>query len=148
MIVNELSNTIDLPSTLIRAEALFIRFRKTVEAIDKKSNFPSLSIRPRIRPSTSTSSETDPAPSQPPIARLSDPRRPAATRASGRGDPATASSSSTDARTGKQSAAQINEQEEQKAKERVISPELRDLLSRKVTELDSNEIKHHGGGIN
>jgi len=38
--VNELSGTIDLPSTLARAEALFRRFQRMVEAIDKKSNFP------------------------------------------------------------------------------------------------------------
>lgn len=40
LIVNELSGTIDLESTLIRAEALFRRFQRVVEAIDKKQNFP------------------------------------------------------------------------------------------------------------
>lgn len=40
MLVNELSNTIDLESTLIRAEALFRKFQRVVEAIDKKQNFP------------------------------------------------------------------------------------------------------------
>ncbi|OTA91768.1 hypothetical protein M434DRAFT_22230 [Hypoxylon sp. CO27-5] len=38
--VNELSNTMDLESTLIRAEALFRRFQRLIEAIDKKQNFP------------------------------------------------------------------------------------------------------------
>ncbi|EPE09161.1 gtpase-activating protein gyp7 [Ophiostoma piceae UAMH 11346] len=38
--VNELSGTIDLESTLIRAEALFQRFRRLVEAVDKQHNFP------------------------------------------------------------------------------------------------------------
>lgn len=38
--VNELSNTIDLPSTLIRAEALFYKFQRTVEAADRKHGFP------------------------------------------------------------------------------------------------------------
>ena len=38
--VNELSGTIDLQSTMARAEALFRRFQRMVEAIDKKSNFP------------------------------------------------------------------------------------------------------------
>ncbi|KAI0007378.1 GTPase-activating protein GYP7 [Xylariaceae sp. FL0662B] len=38
--VNELSNRIDLDSTLIRAEALFRRFQRLIEAIDKKQNFP------------------------------------------------------------------------------------------------------------
>ncbi|KAK3326303.1 rab-GTPase-TBC domain-containing protein [Apodospora peruviana] len=38
--VNELSCTMDLESTLIRAEVLFKRFRRLVDAIDKKENFP------------------------------------------------------------------------------------------------------------
>lgn len=46
-VVNDLSNTIDLQSTLIRAEALFRRFQRTVEAIDKKNNFPVPSVRQR-----------------------------------------------------------------------------------------------------
>jgi hypothetical protein len=39
--VNELSGTMDLESTLVRAESLFKRFQRTVETIDKKGNFPS-----------------------------------------------------------------------------------------------------------
>jgi TBC1 domain family member 15 len=38
--VNELSNTIDLHTTLVQAEALFRRFHRTVEAIDRKHAFP------------------------------------------------------------------------------------------------------------
>ena len=38
--INELSGTIDLPSTLIRAERLFRRFEKTVEVVDRKDHFP------------------------------------------------------------------------------------------------------------
>ncbi len=38
--VNELSNTIDLESTLIRAESLFRRFQRTVDVIDKKHSLP------------------------------------------------------------------------------------------------------------
>lgn len=34
--VNELSNTIDLTNTRVRAEALFRRFQRTVEAMDRK----------------------------------------------------------------------------------------------------------------
>jgi hypothetical protein len=43
--VNELSNTLDLDPLLIRAEALFRRFQRIVEAIDKKSNFPAPNFR-------------------------------------------------------------------------------------------------------
>lgn len=39
--INELSTTIDLPSTRIRAESLFYKFQRTIEAVDKKESFPS-----------------------------------------------------------------------------------------------------------
>ncbi|PHH52732.1 GTPase-activating protein GYP7 [Ceratocystis fimbriata CBS 114723] len=38
--VNELSGTMDLESTLIRAESLFRKFQRMVEAVDKKDSFP------------------------------------------------------------------------------------------------------------
>lgn len=38
--MNELSNTIDPHTTLVQAEALFRRFSRTVEAIDRKHAFP------------------------------------------------------------------------------------------------------------
>jgi len=41
---------------LIRAEALFRRFQRTVEAIDKKSNFPAPNIRKRPTAAKQTSS--------------------------------------------------------------------------------------------
>jgi len=44
----------DLESTLIRAEALFKRFQRVVEAIDKKSNFPA----PKLRPNSSIRKDT------------------------------------------------------------------------------------------
>ncbi|KAI0016981.1 GTPase-activating protein GYP7 [Xylariomycetidae sp. FL0641] len=50
--INELSNTIDLESTLIRAESLFRRFSRLIEAIDKKQNFPP----PRLLGNSSSSS--------------------------------------------------------------------------------------------
>ncbi|KFA46459.1 hypothetical protein S40293_04279 [Stachybotrys chartarum IBT 40293] len=45
--VNELSNTMDLESTLIRAEALFRKFQRVVEAVDKKDNFPAPRLNPK-----------------------------------------------------------------------------------------------------
>lgn len=55
----------DLESTLIRAEQLFRRFQRLVEAVDKKQNFPA----PRTRkdsspPSSSTSASASPRPSE------------------------------------------------------------------------------------
>lgn len=55
--INDLSNHIDLESTLIRAESLFRRFQRLVEAVDKKQNFPG------PRPEGQLSS---PGPSSPP----------------------------------------------------------------------------------
>lgn len=50
--VNELSGTMDLESTLVRAEALFRRFQRLVEAVDKQHNFPA----PRLRTAGSSPS--------------------------------------------------------------------------------------------
>jgi len=113
--VNELSNTIDLPSTLLRAQALFRRFQRTVSAIDKKANFPAPTVRQRKPPPADKASNKQPA----------------------------AAGSGTDvsgARPG-------NAEDEAKAKEKVISPELRGLLSRKVEVLDKGQIAVHGGGV-
>lgn len=38
--INELSTTIDLPSTRVRAEVLFYKFQRTVEAADRNEKFP------------------------------------------------------------------------------------------------------------
>lgn len=54
--VNELSNTMDLESTLIRAEALFRRFQRLIEAIDKKQNFPPPRAVRKDQPSPSSAS--------------------------------------------------------------------------------------------
>jgi hypothetical protein len=137
--VNELSNTIDLSATLLRAEALFIRFRRTVEAIDKKANFPAphLSLQPRPH---RTPSE-DPAILNPIQARLPNPR----VRSS---DPVVAPSSESDARSPKQRQADREIFDEHKEKQNVITSELRDLLSRRVSKMDKTQIRKHGGGIN
>lgn len=115
--VNELSNTIDLNSTLLRAQALFRRFQRTVEAVDKRNNFPAAPVRQRKpidKPSSSRPGSSG-----------------AATGADGRRRPGSAA----------------GEAESGKAKEKVISPELRQLLSRKVEVLDKKAVAEHGGGI-
>ncbi|KAH7249872.1 rab-GTPase-TBC domain-containing protein [Fusarium redolens] len=60
--VNELSNTIDLEATLIRAETLFKRFQRLVDAVDKKQNFPA----PRFnqKESSKSSEQTESRPSK------------------------------------------------------------------------------------
>ncbi|PHH60421.1 hypothetical protein CDD81_1665 [Ophiocordyceps australis] len=59
--VNELSNTIDLESTLVRAESLFRRFQRQVEAIDKKQNFPAPRPSHAGNSSSSSDAQTRPA---------------------------------------------------------------------------------------
>lgn len=120
--MNDLSNTMDLTSTLIRAEALFRRFQRTVEAIDKKDNFPTPSVRQR-RP---VSSEQQPK--QQPTAPQG--------RTSGAG-------SAQGASTQPQGAVPSDAPDVTQ----VISPQLRHLLDRKVDTLDSSEVKEHGGGV-
>ena len=121
MTVNELSNTIDLPSTLLRAQTLFRRFQRTVEAVDKRNNFPTPTLRQR-KPADKPSS---------PNARSSG----ATSAVDGRRRP------------GSSGGIEEGEQGKQKAKEKVISPELRQLLSRKVEVLDKKGVKEHGGGV-
>lgn len=112
--VNELSGSIDLDSTLIRAESLFRRFRRLIETIDKKPNFPAPRARPSLG-SPSTSSEAANAP-QPPA--NGSPRRD----------------------TGKAP-------EQKKEVEKVITPELRSLLSREVEVLPRKEVAGKGDGL-
>lgn len=108
MLVNELSNTIDLQSTLVRAQALFRRFQRTVDAVDKKRNFPAPSVRQRkpTRPEAAPESLARSATTIP------------MSRATSGGVPG----------KGKAKVEDDIKQEEEK----VISPELRGLLSKKI----------------
>ncbi|KAF2207796.1 hypothetical protein CERZMDRAFT_62530 [Cercospora zeae-maydis SCOH1-5] len=128
--VNELSGTIDLYSTLVRAESLFRKFQRMVEAIDRKNNFPGAPVVVRQRL---------PQP----------PSRPLATRPGGDGRPRTASTNNAGAgasvsgreqRPGEAAAGQNATKAE---KEKVISQELRTLLSREPAKLSKEEVREH-----
>ena len=88
----------DLESTLIRAKSLFRRFQRTIETVDKKSNFPSPSVRQR-KP-------------------VEGPKSP------------TARSSATE-----------DTSQNGLAKEKIVTPELRTLLSRKIEILRKKDLK-------
>ena len=136
-IVNELSATIDLESTLIRAEALFRRFQRTVEAIDKKSNFPAPKIRQRI----STTKPTSPSSSTANANTSSvDTVSASGTNSSSLGQSSTQAQGA-DKGKGRQS----GELEDQRPK--IISPELRELLSRKVEVLPRKVVRKEGEGL-
>ncbi|KAG5950284.1 hypothetical protein E4U53_005300 [Claviceps sorghi] len=102
--VNELSNTMDLESTLIRAESLYRKFQRLVEAIDKKHNFPT----PRQGSSSGEQS------------------------AAARAQPQTLPGSK-----GKEAESQ----------HKVITPELRRLLSKKVDVLSRKTVEQRGDGM-
>lgn len=160
-IVNELSTSIDLESTLIRAESLFRRFQRTVEAIDKKSNFPTPTLRQRQnaqRKSSSTGGAQSPLPSPVASAELS------ANTSSVDAVTAGSTNSGTGARRGragrggravdkgKRNASPAEERrrgDEELADQRpkVISPELRELLSRRVEVLPRKVVRKEGEGL-
>ncbi|KAL9602858.1 MAG: hypothetical protein Q9219_001553 [cf. Caloplaca sp. 3 TL-2023] len=130
--VNELSNSIDLPSTLIRAQKLFRRFQRTVEAIDRKQSFPA---PPSVRHRKPASSDNTPPPPPPP------PLKKVGTKADGKSN-AVAATGNDNAAAAAAAASGTKETEE-----RVISTELRGLLSRKVERLDKKTVVEHGGGV-
>ncbi|KAK3378049.1 rab-GTPase-TBC domain-containing protein [Podospora didyma] len=113
--VNELSCTMDLDSTLTRAEALFRRFHRLVEAVDKKDNFPAPKLRQPSSPSPSTTTLSHSTPAGPSSGPPTSPR-------GGTGiTPEKAS--------------------------KVITPELRRLLSRTVEVLPRKEVAKKGDGF-
>ncbi|EME86862.1 uncharacterized protein MYCFIDRAFT_162455 [Pseudocercospora fijiensis CIRAD86] len=130
--INELSGTIDLYSTLVRAESLFKRYRRMVEAIDRKNNFPQA---PEIRQRVAL-----PQPPSPTTTRPGSDGRPRRTTSS-------AAESSSRQQTPAQQAAARREAEEAVKKDKIITPELRSLLSRETPKLEKEEVRSHGGGI-
>lgn len=131
--VNELSGSIDLESTLIRAEALFRKFQRLIEAIDKKNNFPA----PRFSLNTAAPSLFPLRPSPPPASNSNDSDN----------RPSTPSGSSGGTQ---QQQADKGKQPEPKSpggRQKVITPELRRLLSREVVVLPRKEVVGKGDGF-
>jgi hypothetical protein len=171
VVVNELSNTIDLPSTLIRAESLYNRFQRTVEAVDRKDHFPIPSNvrqrRPELATTTAdkTSAESITKPSVTHNRTGSSSRVTPALldRRSSSAEVVEGSSSGAEARPGVSSSpgkgTTIDKGKRRSigdavaegigaTKEKVISPELRDLLRKDVYyALEKGEVKRHGGGV-
>ncbi|EFQ97241.1 GTPase-activating protein GYP7 [Nannizzia gypsea CBS 118893] len=121
--VNELSNTIDLIPTLSRAEALFHRFEKKVEAIDKKYNFPQAPVRQRTtRPTSQANTTASPPADSAAKATGASPSASRGTRPSNKPD-SNADSEATSSQ--------------------IITPLLRKLLSREVEVMDAKEVRQH-----
>lgn len=113
----------DLESTLIRAEALFRRFQRLVEAIDKKDNFPAPRFSgPQLGQSSSSTSGTTPA------------------------SPPGGSSPTSQQKQQSGAGAKSPGGKAPEAVVKVITPELRSLLSREVKILPRNEVAQKGDG--
>lgn len=123
-LVNDLSNEIDLDSTLVRAESLFRRFQRTVEAIDRKSHFPAPSIRQRKQPESSASRNNSNA--------VSSSARPPNQQPQSKPGQSTSTIEESDTSV-------------ETAKEKIISPELRHLMSRNVDRMDRGQVVEHSG---
>jgi hypothetical protein len=140
-----------LESTLIRAEALFRRFQRTVEAIDKKSNFPAPKLRQRN--SATPKSPTTPTPETATASTSGTDTVTAGSTNNGASSSIAATSSPNSADKGKgkskltvvAEAVAGRELEEQKPK--VISEELRALLSKKVEILPRKVVRKEGEGL-
>ncbi|KAJ5033393.1 uncharacterized protein L3040_008510 [Drepanopeziza brunnea f. sp. 'multigermtubi'] len=154
--VNELSTTIDLESTLIRAEALFRRFQRTVESIDRKSNFPAPKLRQRITNQNASLGGTQSSRASASANTSSTDTTTAGGTNSGipsSPGPSTSIPDDTNANTkgkakgkGKgKSDDKSSELEEQRPK--VVSAELRGLLSRKVEVLPRKVVRKEGEGL-
>ncbi|KAI1617975.1 rab-GTPase-TBC domain-containing protein [Exophiala viscosa] len=126
--INELSGTIELQETLFRAESLFKRFEKTVEAVDRKSSFPApnegqgLRQRKQGEDDKSGAAAAAPAPvsSSGQSSQLSVRQRRAQAYMQARQPP-----------KGKEP-----ERKPETEQEKVITPDLRLLLSKKIVTLD------------
>ena len=119
----------DLRSTLIRAEGLYRRFERTVEAVDRKDSFPAPKL-PAGRPTKPTAGA----------------EQKQQTQGAGAADALGKQSTGTPARA-RPSSSGVQGGAPQKEKEKVISPELRALLSRQPPKMDRKEVEDHGGGV-
>lgn len=136
----------DLESTLVRAEALFRRFQRTVEAIDRKDNFPApTNVRQRRPVPGSPNGSTDSAN----VVENSNVTGQVLPLTAG---PTSASTTGTDRSSSPSAPSKGKQPEPRDATERneetrVITPELRALLSRETPKLGKGEVKQHGGGV-
>ncbi|PLB49396.1 putative GTPase activating protein [Aspergillus steynii IBT 23096] len=116
--INELSNTMDLLPILTRAESLFRRFERSVQAIDKKNNFPAPSAHQRRPIQDSTDPNKGKSPQNSANAGFS-----SGVNAGRNSQPPSSSQGSG-------------------TEPKVISPELRDLLNKTIYWRQETESKH------
>jgi len=118
----------ELLPILTRAESLFHRFERAVQAIDKKDNFPSAPTAHQRRPGSSTSGRNSASDSD----KGKSPQRPIAV----------GSSTSVNRSSSGQSALQKALEAD---KPKVISPELRELLRKDIPWTGQSNNRHNQG---
>lgn len=149
-----MSCTLDLESTLIRAEALFRRFQRTVEAIDKKSNFPAPKLRQRkLGPAIAAAAARSISPTNP-TSSNAETRASASTSGTDTGASnavtVTVNGEAQNTAKGKDPASKKNGRKSEELEEqapKIVSPELRELLSRKVEILPRKIVRKEGEGL-
>lgn len=124
----------ELEPILIRAEALFKRFQRTVETIDKKGNFPA----PKVIQRPNATHKPHSNPSSEPVASTS-----------GTDTGASPYKGMTLGSSGARDGAGKGKEEEEPTtpQGKIVSPELRELMSRKVNVLPRKVVRSKGEGL-
>lgn len=130
----------ELEPLLIRAEALFRRFQRTVETIDKKGNFPA----PKViqRPNATHKSHSNPNSEPAAVASGTDA---GASESPYKG--MTLDSSGARDGPGSRKGKGKEEEEPTTPQGKIVSPELRELMSRKVSVLPRKVVRSKGEGL-
>jgi hypothetical protein len=148
---------------LVRAEALFRRFQRVVEAIDRQDNFPPPSSVRQRKPIAGdtlstpeahrrSSSVNDSRRTPALLNKQTSPPAPSSSQPETTAGSSTSVSSPSDVAKGKrksvgQSVRPLSVGSPPASEKKVVSPELRALLSRDVPKISKDEVKEHGGGV-
>lgn len=130
----------ELEPLLIRAEALYKRFQRTVETIDKKGNFPAPSLIQR--PNATHKSHSNP--SSEPVASSSGTDAATSHQSPYKGMTLDSQGERDGAGKGKRKA---EDEEPSTPQGKIVSPELRELMSRKVSVLPRKVVRSKGEGL-
>ncbi|CAK7199234.1 GTPase activating protein [Sporothrix eucalyptigena] len=133
--VNELSGTMDLESTMIRAEALFRRFQRLVEAVDKQHNFPAPRLKTtgsRRDAAASTSEGTD-------MISMTDNTQSLSEDASAGNTSSTPERSAVAAGKAPAKPGSVPKPKPDDVPQRIITPDLRALLNRSIYVVPKNQ---------
>ncbi|KIW57240.1 hypothetical protein PV05_05817 [Exophiala xenobiotica] len=133
--INELSGTIELQETLVRAEALFKRFEKTVEAVDRRNAFPA----PNACESQGEVRQRKQGEDDKGKQNIQHGAKATGTSAGSSRSPASQAQVQRPVSQGRQPQKGGKETDKDSEREKVITPELRLLLSKKIITLEGED---------